>query len=44
MSLCSVLPEGAAGTYIGGLDMSDILIRTILMDYLFALGYFNLRG
>lgn len=44
MSLCPVLPEVAAGTYIGGLDMSDISIRIILMNYLFALGYFNLRG
>ena len=44
MSLCSVLRKVAAGTYIGGLDMSDISIRIILMNYLLALGYFNLRG
>ena len=44
MSLYSVLRKVAAGTYIGGLDMSDISIRIILMNYLLALGDFNLRG
>lgn len=39
MSLYSVLRKVAAGTYIGGLDMSDISIRIILMNYLLALGY-----
>lgn len=44
MSLYSVLRKVAAGTYIGGLDMSDISIRIILMNYLLALGYFKIRG
>ena len=46
MSLCSVLRKVAAGTYIGGLDMSDISIRIILINYLLALRgshYYNDR-
>lgn len=44
MSLCSVLPEVAAGTDIGGLEMSDILNCIIIMNNFFVLGYSKLRG